>query len=88
MSKEKLPDPSGHPEPVSPMGELIKLIQYAVSAVVGVGGFLILASAFLSPTMGATRSAQLRWEERKRQTQEAADRAARDPKPAKTRHER
>ena len=88
MSKEKLPDPSGHPEAVSPVGELLKLIQYAVAVVGGVGGFLVLAGAFLTPTMGATRSAQLRWEDRKRQAQEAADKAARDLKPEETRHER
>ena len=88
MAKEKLPDPSGHPEPVSPVGELLQLVQYGAAVVCGVGGFLILVGAFVTPVMGATRSAQLRWEARDRQAQEAAEKAARERKPAESPHER
>jgi hypothetical protein len=84
---EKLPDPSGHPEPVNPVGELLQLVQYGVAVAAGIGGFLVLAAVLMTPTLGATRSAQLQWEKRKHQAQEAADKAARDQKPAETHHE-
>ena len=70
MPQENLPDPSGGPEPVHPVGELLQLLSYAAAALVGGG---IISAAFVTPVMGATRSAQLRWEDRQHQMERAAD---------------
>ena len=88
MSEEKLPDPTGEPEPVEPGFDLRKWLGGACAVVLGTGAFLFLAGALVTPTMGATRSTQLKWEKRERQAQEAADRAARESKPAEVSHER
>jgi hypothetical protein len=88
MSEEKLPDPAGEPEPVNPGIDLRKWLGGACAVVLGTGAFLFLAGAFVTPTMGATRSTQLQWEERERQAQEAADRAAHESKAAEIPHER
>lgn len=72
MPKDKLPDPTSGPMP-SEAG--FGLDDVMVCLVAG-GLFLFFAGAYMHPTMGATRSAHLKWEERKRQTQEAADQAS------------
>ena len=69
MPQENLPHPSGGPAPAHPMGELLQLLSYAAAALVGVG---IVSVVFL-PVQGATRSAQLRWEDRQHQMERATD---------------
>ncbi len=72
MPKDILPDPSGGPRPVDAGSSLVDFMATLFAA----GLVLFIGAALLTPTMGATRSTRLKWEERKRQMQEAADRAA------------
>jgi hypothetical protein len=62
-------DPAGPPNPVEAgfgLGELF------VTVVAG-GVFLLILLAIATPTMGATRSTQLKWQERQQQMEAARE---------------
>jgi len=88
MNEHSLPDPSGEPRAV----ERGSIVSDALT-ILAVGGIcLVILSSFMRPTMGASRSAHLKWEERKHQMEEAEKAAsARDVKktmlPAGTGHD-
>jgi hypothetical protein len=60
-------DPSGPPEPERRPADGGLTIALAAGGVV-----LVLVAMAAQPTMGATRSARLRWEARQREAQESA----------------
>jgi hypothetical protein len=67
MSERKLPDPNGRPRAVDAGFGLVDLIAGVAAA--GVSLFMLVG--FLTPTMGATRSTRLKWQERQNQVDEA-----------------
>lgn len=87
MSDQSLPDPSGHPNPVA---DAVSFLGNAAATVLAMGACALVVAAIAVPTMGATRSAKLQWQERNRQAEEAikkAEAAAQQADPAEYFHE-
>ena len=85
-TSDNVPEPSGPPEPVlesgpggspggagpSPGGPLKRLgATGLVIAAAGGAVLLVAASVFVTPTMGATRSARLTWQQRGAEIEQA-----------------
>lgn len=67
---DRLPDPDGSPSEMPEDSWAAKLGVFAVA--VASGGLLLLCvPAFVSPVMGSTRSARLRWESRQEEIRHA-----------------
>ena len=78
-------DPAGGPEPVGrATAWLESLGTFATVAAIGYGIYLVAAPALVRPTCGATRSAQLQWQERQELIEEQirAERTGQDDTPS------
>lgn len=77
-----LPDPEGPLQPVDGIGPWIELLtKLGTTATVG-GIFLVLIGANMGHTMGATRTARLRWRERQKEIEASIAAAKTKPAPA------
>jgi len=72
MLEHPLPDVTGPPR----AAERGSVLSDLINIVAGVSAAVIILAVFMTPTMGATRSARLRLDERKRQMYEAEKAAA------------
>ncbi len=71
----QMPDPLGPPQAVEANDPVLRTIATTGIVLVAAGGLLLATSGGTTHTCGATRSAKLRWEQRKAEVKEAAQSA-------------
>ncbi len=69
----EVPDPSGPPVPVASAVSWTSVAMATFSVLACSGIAFVLLGSLTSPTMGATRSAKLQWEQRRAEIDRAID---------------
>lgn len=75
LSPEPSPDPAAEPVPFDRENVVVGIAGFfGAVAIAGAGAVFLLANCFTTHTHGASRSARLRWEQRRQVIQEDLDR--------------
>jgi hypothetical protein len=69
----QMPDPSGPPQAAGRNEAVMSTLGGVGIALVAIGGLLVPMFATTTPTMGATRSAKLQWQERQQEIRQAIE---------------